>query len=146
MASEEGPLVLGDKGARAGAQDSNLGLDILNVIVVGLEINLVRVSSVQDLWTGSNGWTYVLDGDRVSRCFFDSLVDYSKASTCEGGRSVSLQGIHDGGSGEIQLTAKLLQNLVVRSKTIGSHCGPSSHNAQLLSGRRQDWERLKKRG
>ena len=82
MASKEGSPVLGDEGARAGAQNSNLGLDILNVIVVGFEIDLVRTVLASVRRAGLNGSTNVFDCDSLPGSLVDSLVHDAKASTC----------------------------------------------------------------
>lgn len=82
MASEEGSLVLSDEGARAGAQYGNLGLDILDVIVVGLEIDLVRRILASVRRAGLNGLTNVFDCDSLPGSLVDSLVYDAKASTC----------------------------------------------------------------
>lgn len=46
MASQERTLVLGHVGAGAGAEDSNLGLNVLNIIIAGLKINLRNTVSL----------------------------------------------------------------------------------------------------
>lgn len=82
MASQEGPLVLSDEWACACAEDGNLGLDILDVVVIGFEIDL---ESKMSAWgrpcSAAGPWTYMLDGNDLSSSLLNSLVDNTETST-----------------------------------------------------------------
>lgn len=81
MAAEEAALVLGHKGARAGAEDGDLALYLLDVIVARLEVDLGPCqSSILGHWLKTRA-AHMFYGDGLSRGLLNALVDDAEAPT-----------------------------------------------------------------
>lgn len=84
-------LVLGYVGASASAEHSNLGLNVLNIIVAGFKINLAQMKRLvkvalfaresRRLIGRIKTKAYMLDSDSLSSDLVDSLVHDAKTST-----------------------------------------------------------------
>jgi hypothetical protein len=93
VALEEAGFVLCNIGASAGSQNRNLLLDLLNIILAGLEIDL----EIRQLW--SERWAstieirnekiqigrkaYVFDGNDLAVGLVNGLVNNTKTAACK---------------------------------------------------------------
>jgi hypothetical protein len=91
MPSEERAFVLGYVRASTGAENSNLGLDVLNIIVARFKINLCTHAGrlveralfdrekTATIWP-NKGRSHMFDSHGLSSDLVDSLVDDAKTS------------------------------------------------------------------
>lgn len=56
MTFQEAGLVLGDERAGAGAKDGNLLLDLLDIVIAGLEIDLFTWSASKSIECKGDNW------------------------------------------------------------------------------------------
>jgi hypothetical protein len=87
MPLQETGLVLCNKRTGASGQDRNLLLNLLDIILTGLEIDLKGVDKgqsrgPQSATPGCSG-AYMFDSDNLAGMFINGLVNGAKAATCE---------------------------------------------------------------
>lgn len=112
-------------GARASTEDRDLGLDVLDIIVGRFEIDLREGSPSAVVLLAqrirSYAATYMFDGDYLARGLLDALVDDSKTAACTIQVLVAKAEETEATGGRGMRTAKLLEDLVLASKSLVRH-------------------------
>lgn len=118
MPLQETGLVLCNKRTGASGQDRNLLLNLLDIILTGLEIDLKGVDKgqsrgPQSATPGCSG-AYMFDSDNLAGMFINGLVNGAKAATCEQRNENSVSAFHMQGirSKKFRLTSQFLHHLV----------------------------------